>query len=400
MIPHLARGRVFLLILAAGAVAAILGIAWNWLFWDRYFRAYSFESYIEHPFPTVERLYPQEIVRGGSPPGEFSESDPEQRSVSAQALAGAVRFAEGTNSTSLLIAHNGVLQLEKYWKGASAETPVDSFSMHKTVVALLIGIAIADGHIGGIDDRLSLYLDEWDGDARGEITIRQLLEMNSGFEPMQFPKNPFSRHVRRQVGTDLAQTALGFPLVDKPGSVFNYNGLNPTLLVMILERATGRRYADYLSEKLWQPLGNGDAAVWLDRPGGLARGATSLFAVPRDWLRIGHLLLNRGRAGDRQVVPADWIEQMTTPSATNPLYGFLIWISSKYTERRSLDAFQGFSAHAGEPFLADDIIYLDGLGGQRVYVIPSRNLVIVRSGVLSMEWEESTLPNTILSGIL
>jgi CubicO group peptidase (beta-lactamase class C family) len=223
--------------------------------------------------------------------------------------------------------------------------------------------------------------------------------MNSGFEPMQFPKNPFSRHVRRQIGTDLAKVALEFPLVDEPGAVFNYNGLNPTLLVMILERATGRRYADYLSEKLWRLLGNRDAAVWLDHPGGLARGATSLYAVPRDWLRIGELLLNRGRVGTLQIVPEAWIDEMITPSATNPLYGFLIWIGSRYTERRSLDAFKGFSAHAGEPFLASDIIYLDGLGGQRVYIIPSQKLVIVRTGVLAMEWEESTLPNTILSGL-
>ena len=96
--------------------------------------------------------------------------------------------------------------------------------------------------------------------------------MNSGLEPMSFPANPFSRHVRRQIGTNLAATALSFRLQDEPGSVFNYNGVNPTLLVMVIEQATGRRYAEYLSEKLWRPALNGDAALWLDRPGGLARG--------------------------------------------------------------------------------------------------------------------------------
>ena len=383
------------------AVAAlVLFVASDWMFWDRYFRAYSFQSYVEHPFPTIDRLYPQETVPGVFPPWEIPDSEPTVRSISAEALNAAAAFAQRSNSTSLLIAHDGVMQLEKYWLGANAETPVDSFSMHKTVVSLLVGIAIDEHDIGNVDDPLSRYFSEWQGDPRGAITIRNLLQMNSGFEPMDFPKNPFSKHVRRQIGTHLAKTAMNFPLAEPPGSVFSYNGLNPTLLVMVLERATGKRYAAYLAEKLWVPLGNHQAAVWLDRPGGLARGATSLFAVPRDWLRIGHLILNHGRVGDRQVVPEKWIEMMTTPSPTNPLYGFLIWIGSKYTEKRTLDAFKGFSAIAKEPFLADDIVYLDGLGGQRVYVIPSRNLVIVRTGVLALEWEETPLPNLVLSGIL
>ncbi|MBI1732794.1 MAG: serine hydrolase [Gammaproteobacteria bacterium] len=389
-----------MLVCAAGAVAVVALIISDWMFWDRYLHAYSFDSYVRNPFPAADRLYPQEAVPGVSAPVELPSGDPASRSISNEALQAAVDFAGRTHSTSLLVAHNGRIELEKYWLGADAGTPVDSFSMHKTVVALLIGIAISERAIGGVDDPLSKYLDEWAGDARGRITLRQLLQMNSGFEPMQFPRNPFSKHVRRQIGTDLAQVALSFPLVDEPGTVFSYNGLNPTLLVMVLERATGRRYADYLSAKLWAPLGNRTAAVWLDRPGGLARGATSLFAVPRDWLRIGHLLLNRGRAGDRQLVPEDWVVQMTTPSPTNPLYGFLIWIGSQYTEKRTLDAFKGFAANAREPFLAPDIVYLDGLGGQRVYVIPSRDLVIVRTGVLAREWEDSPLPNLVLSGIL
>ena len=90
---------------------------------------------------------------------------------------------------------------------------------------------------------------------RERITLRHALQMNSGLEPMSFPVNPFSKHVKRQIGTDLTGTALSFRLHDEPGSVFSYNGINPTLLVMVLERATGQRYAAYLSGKLWRAGG-------------------------------------------------------------------------------------------------------------------------------------------------
>ena len=147
------------------------------------------------------------------------------------------------------------------------------------------------------------------------------------------------------------------------------------------------------------PLGNEDAAVWLDHPGGLARGATSLYAIPMDWLRIGEMLLNKGRANGRQVIPEDWLSALTTPSPTNPRYGLLTWIGTDYVEERTLEAFEGFAAVAQTPFDAGDIIYFDGLGGQRVYVIPSAQLVIVRTGVLAWEWNDTRLPNLILAGI-
>lgn len=369
------------------------------LYWDRYLHAYTFETFVENPFPTVDRLYPQEKVPGVEAPIAFPRAQETSLTVSATALDEAIAFAEASASTSLIVSHKGVIQLERYWKGEGADQVVYSFSMHKSIVALLLGIAIDEGLIGSIDDPLAKYLPEWQGDPRERITLRHALQMNSGFEPMSFPANPFSKHVKRQIGTNLAATALSFRLQDEPGSVFSYNGVNPTLLVMVLEQATGRRYADYLSEKLWRPLGNEDASVWLDRPGGLARGATSLYAKPMDWLRIGEMLLNKGRANGRQVIPEDWLAALTTPSPTNPRYGLLTWIGTDYVEQRTLEAFEGFAAVAETPFDAGDIIYFDGLGGQRVYVIPSAQLVIVRTGVLAWEWNDTRLPNLVLAGV-
>ena len=100
-----------------------------------------------------------------------------------------------------------------------------------------------------------------------------------------------------------------------------------------------------------------------------------------------------------QIIPADWLAEMTTPSPTNPRYGLLTWIGTDYVEERTLEAFKGFAAVAETPFDAGDIIYFDGLGGQRVYVIPSAELVIIRTGVLAWEWNDTWLPNLILAGI-
>lgn len=390
------------LVVAAGLTLLAVAVALlvEPIFWDRYRRAYTFDSFVQHPFPEPERLYPQERVAGPRITRIIPRAEPAARTIEPAALAAAEAFAERTRSTSLIVYHGGRIQLERYWRGAAPDRPVYSFSMHKSVVALLVGIALEEGRLGAVTDPLARHVPALARDGRRRITIENALQMTGGFEAAAFPRNPFSKHVRIQIGTDLPAAALAFRLVREPGTTFDYNGVNPTLLVMALERATGQRYAAYLSEKLWQPLGNRDAAVWLDREGGLVRAATSLFATPMDWLRVGEMVLNRGRVGERQLVPAAWIERMTTPSQTNPLYGYLIWLGSRHTQERTLAPFKGFAARAARPFLAPDVVYFDGLGGQRVYIIPSRRLIIVRTGILSRDWEDTSLPNRLIEGII
>lgn len=380
-----------------------LWIASDGVYWDRYLHAHTLESFVEHPYPTIDRLYPQEPVPGVEPPREIPVAAESARTVSREALDAAERYARSTKSTSLLVFHRGKLQYESYWEGSDAETPVYSFSMHKTVVGMMVGFALADGRIGSIEDSVAKYVPEWSDAEYSQIRIKHLLQMSSGIESMQYGDNPFSKHQRRQIGTDLEGTALSFGVQEPPGRRFDYNGINPTLLAMIIERATGRRYADYLSERLWKPLGNRTAHVWLDHEGGLVFAATSLFATPRDWLRIGILLLDRGRVGDRQVLPADWYRQMITPSPTNPIYGNMTWLgfnSSGAVSSMSsgLGRYNAIDAKKTRELASRNMICFDGLGGQRVYVFPDSELVIVRTGVLDGGYEDPTLPNLILGG--
>ncbi len=124
-----------------------------------------------------------------------------------------------------------------------------------------------------------------------------------------------------------------------------------------------------------------------------------LDATARDWLRIGLLILNKGKIGNQRVVSEHWIDEMTAPSDLNPNYGYLTWLGGEHQENRIYNKKSSATAYHSEPFLDKDIIYLDGFGGQRAYIIPSKNLVIVRTGSIKMNWDDSRLPNLISKGI-
>jgi CubicO group peptidase (beta-lactamase class C family) len=165
--------------------------------------------------------------------------------------------------------------------------------------------------------------------------------------------------------------------------------VNFQVLGFVLEEATGRRFADYLSEKLWKPIGAGDAALWLDRQGGSARTFGYLFATASDWGRVGQLLLQEGQWDGKTVISREYLREMLKPSPSEPTYGLGIWLANDDHQRRE----------AEPSFLASGIFYLDGRFKQRVYVIPSHDIVIVRLGENARGWEESALPNAVIKSV-
>jgi CubicO group peptidase (beta-lactamase class C family) len=202
-------------------------------------------------------------------------------------------------------------------------------------------------------------------------------------------------------GSHTKDVIVTYPAKTAPGQEFNYNYIVPELLGIILERATGRRYADYLSEKLWQPLGNKTAYLWLNREGGESHQDAGLFSAPTDWLNVGTLLLNKDMFAGRQLVPSAWIDEMRKPSATNPNFGFMYLGSTHAAERRmATDKRVTYTVKASEPFLADDVSYVDGYGGQRVYVVPSKELVVVRVGDFARDYDNAKLVNILIRGII
>jgi CubicO group peptidase (beta-lactamase class C family) len=362
------------------------------LFWKRLLTFPATDS-----VTAVEWYQPSETVAGTERRGPEPAEDA-HRSVSQDALDAAVRYGTETGSVALLVWHRGSLELEHYWPGYGRQTRTDSGGMHATVLALLYGAAIGEGVIRSLDEPAATYLPEWRNDAHAKIRIRDLLMMASGLEHQPPSRNPWNRAVRLFLSGNITPLALGAPVHDEPGTHFEYSNLDAQLLGIILQRASGKRYASYLSEHIWSRLGAGDGAVWLDQQNGMARTFCCLQATARGWLGIGLTILNLGAAGDEQIVPAAWVQEMLQPSEVSPNFGLEIWLGdvSDAAAHRVADPVSG---RQSQPFLAGDVAFLAGAGGQRVYIIPSHEIIIVRTGARRTDWDDAKLPNAILRGV-
>ena len=276
--------------------------------------------------------------------------------------------------------------------------------MAKSITALTLGLAVADGKIAAVDDPAAKYLAEWRGTAKEPITVRQLLTHTSGltFMAMDYSprQKPWSHNIRTLFGPDITASVLSFPVDTVAGATFNYNNANSQTLMALIERSTGEPYAEYVSRKLWQPLGAAPAQLWLDRPNGTPRGFAYFQARPQDWLRVGVMIAHGGEFQGRQIVPADWIKQMTAPSERNPNYGFQMWLGSPPNGARTYNVKSPGRANHSAPYLVDDVQFFDGGGGHRVYIIPSRDLVIVRTGAVNRpDFDDAALPNALLADL-
>lgn len=343
----------------------------------------------------VTRLQPQAAIPGGPGP-TLRRADPEARTIATAALGEALKIARDTRSQALIVARGGRIELEWYAEGFSPASLSSTASMMKPVMALAMGQAIAQGHVKSVDDPIGRYISEWRDDPRGAITVRQVLQMSAGLA--MAPSAPFLPG-DITLGTDLTGAALSTASVGAPGEAFQYSNIVSTLGGLVIERATGKPFATFVSESVWAPLGAGDAAGWMDRPDGIARPYCCLIATARDWLRVGQLFLDDGRVGRRQVIPADWMAQMVTPSPRNPNFGYQLWLAQPHAPMRSYGPAVAFRVPAREAFLAPDMAYFDGAGGQRVYWSKAQDLVIVRIGAVPGLWDDSALPNAIARGL-
>ena len=371
--------------------------------WRYYLRLVTFDR--QNSMTDVEWYQPRVEVQPGSPP-EIPVAAADERTVPVETIEAVAKFASGNNSMAVLIWHKGALQMEWYGPGYDETSYMESASMHKSVMALLYGIAIDQGHIPSVDEPAATYLTEWQGDERSKITLRNMLQMAHGLSRAPGGFSLLGDNMKLSLGTDWGGIALKAPAEDPPNTIFAYSNLNSQLLGLALQRAVGMPYAQFLEENLWTKVAEMPAYVWLDSPGGLAKTSGSLFTPARNWLRLGLLHLNKGRVGDEQVVPAEWIAQVTTPSPNNPNYGFHTWLGTEYRDK--VDYGKGVNAYVphSEPFAVPDMVYFDGANGQRVYVSKAMDLVIVRTGQGGLDfatgaflWDEPELPNMVIRGI-
>ncbi|MEM1263248.1 MAG: serine hydrolase [Pseudomonadota bacterium] len=306
-----------------------------------------------------------------------------------------IEAAAAAASYGLIVWHNGQIVVEQYFAPYSQSLRPESASMAKTVLGLAVAAAITDGVFKGADARIGDYLPAWRNDPRGDVTLRQLLTMSAGFEPLSREGGMNSAAVKFWAdGPSARDTLLNLTLRDTPGEVFYYQDTLPPLLLLALEAATGQPYERYLAARLWQRIGASDAYVWRNEPDGFPRAQSALLATARDWLRVGLLIKDNGSFLGERVIAAGVMDEVAAPSATNPNYGWLLWRGATYQARRYYNDFnEGFSTFASEPYRLDDWLFLDGYGGQRVYVSRQADLVIVRLGALRGAWDDALLPN-------
>jgi CubicO group peptidase (beta-lactamase class C family) len=279
-------------------------------------------------------------------------------------------------TTGLLVARGDRILVERYQYGRTDRHRFTSWSMAKTVTAVLIGIAIDEGRIRSVDDPAGAYVPELVGTEYGRTSLRHLLQMSSG---VLFSETYSGNDdvMRLFSDTFLLQGAGGVSAVTSfnerlrpAGTKFSYASVETQVLGLVLRAVTGRPVAAYLEEKIWEPIGAEADATWLIDNSGQEAMFCCLNAVLRDYARFGLLLAHDGNWRGRQLIPAAWIRDATTvrtdqahlgPGGPAPSfgYGYQTWILPG--ERR--------------------MFFFWGARGQRIYVDPHGKLVMVNTAV-------------------
>lgn len=290
---------------------------------------------------------------------DWTISTPEDERINRSNLEQAFRLLYNDNrfwmARSLLVIRNGKLVAEAY---PNEPEDRDQFaniqSCTKTFTSIMMGIAIQNGVDISVDDKLyDIYPELFDEDpVKREMTLYDVLTMQTGLE--------FNNDVHTlqlyQTKTNSAKFVLSFPRLTEPGTVMHYNDGAPQLVSKAIETKTGKTEAEYASEMLFEPLNITDWQ-WESAHDGSTYGAFSLYLIPRDFAKVGQLLLQNGKWQDRQLIDINYLNLATShivDSENNQPYGLYFWIDKRN---------QGFFA--------------GGHGGQILLVVPSKNLVLL-----------------------
>jgi len=275
---------------------------------------------------------------------------------------------ENYQSVAFLLIQNDSICYEQYWDHYDTNSISNSFSVAKSIVSTLTGIAVDEGKIKSIDDPVYQYLDWFNTEKSKSLTIRHLLTMSAGLNWDEAYSNLFSITTKAYYGNDLVKIMRSLKVKHEPGKVFNYQSGCTLLLGMIIEKATGKKLSDYASEKLWKPLGAEFTAQWsLDHINGDEKSFCCFYSSARDFARLGQLYLNGGKWNGQQIISEKWVTDATTPAPglvddkgkTNACYGYQWWILNHNGHR---------------------LFYARGIQGQYLAVIPDLKIVMVRLG--------------------
>lgn len=270
-------------------------------------------------------------------------------------------------TVAFLIIRRDTILYERYFKGYDEAHVHPSFSMAKSVVSMLIGTAIADGFIRDVQQPITDFIPELKANGFDAVTIEHVLQMTSGIDFQESYVNPFGTVAKFYYGRQLTKYTLDLKLKHPPGTKWEYVSGDTQLLGLLLERALRakgdeRTLTQYLSDRIWTPLGMEHASSWsTDHKGdGIEKAFCCINAPARDFAKLGSLYLKNGQWRGQQLVPQAWVETSTKAVTTNGGangYRYQWWLPS-----------------------SDGDFHAEGILGQFIYVDPARELVIVRLG--------------------
>jgi len=300
------------------------------------------------------------------PNDEWQSSTPEEQSLDSAMILQMFQEIQTKNIDvhSFLLVRNGYLVTEAYFDPYTQDIKHPVHSITKSVTSMLTGIAMREGYIKNVDQRVLDFFPDIAKNVTDEnvqdLTLEHLLTMSAGYNTTT--TLPSELLHQKDASFDTVDHILTYnSILEKPGTTFFYDSGLPHLMSAIVQETTGMSTLEYAQEKLFGPLGI-TGVTWETDPRGIPLGNTGLRLSSRDMAKLGYLYLNRGKWNGEQIVPAKWVDQSTTKhietkglmnAAEDDGYGYYWWI----------DAYGGYSAH--------------GFGGQYIFVVPDLNMVAV-----------------------
>ncbi len=374
---------------AALALVIIVMVARDALFWKRY----ALTTIYRAPHLPESFYDPSELI-AGTDEGEPPRVHPQLEHLDPGALRAAADYAGARHTDALIVGRHGHIVFEQYWDGGRFDAMTDADGFTATLGALTVGIAMRDRKLGIVSEPVANYIEVLRGTPSEAISIADLLQSASGLAAVETGSSPWSPAQREQYGPNLLASCLSRALVHGPGRQWAAQPCDSQLLARAIELATHERYAGYISEHLWKPIGAADAWLTRDDEAGAAWAHCCLRARRGDWMRIGELLVSDGHFQGEEILPPGWVREMLAPSKANASFGYQVWRGLPFTASTA-------PGSATEAYAADDTYLLKGADKSRLWFVPSLSLTILRMGSNpenDADWDEARIANLIIRG--
>lgn len=334
------------------------------------------EDQIVYNFMHMEELFDTRTIERSPQPTQLVQNPTYQPITSfiyEDSVIAVPDFLESTRTTGLMVLQGDTIIYEKYFNGLEKGTTHISWSVAKSVVATLLGIAYEDGLINSLQDPITKYLPQLSESGYNEVRIKDILNMSSGvgfnedYRDFNSDINRFGRAFA--LGSSYESFALSLKREREPGTYNHYVSIDTQVLGMLLEKVTGKRLSVYLKEKLWDPMGMEFDAQWIIDKTGMELALGGLNITLRDYAKMGLLYLQKGKWKGQQIVPEEWIKLATSPDAPHLMPG-------RDNPKSSNRYGYGFQWWTPEKPMND--FFAAGIYNQYIYVHPDKDLVIVK----------------------